>query len=269
MRGLDARQGPTPFCGDGDGMETVKLVISYDGTDFHGFARQRGLRTVQGVLEDTLSQILKRPTEVFGSGRTDKGVHARAQVIHFAQPYGPPVDRYPFVLRRALPKDIVPLVAEAVPDSFHARFSASGKTYRYTLHTAPLEDVFTTRFVWHLPVTLNWDAMAEAAAHLVGGHDFTSFCSASTPIEDKRRTIYSITFQPRGEYQDIVVSGNGFLQYMVRIIVGTLVDVGMGRLAATQMGDILAAKDRRRAGLTAPARGLTLWQVHYPNDPGS
>ena len=185
MRGLDARQGPTPFCGDGDGMETVKLVVSYDGTDFHGFARQRGLRTVQGVLEDTLSQILKRPTEVFGSGRTDKGVHARAQVIHFSQPYGPPADRYPFVLRRALPRDIVPLVAEAVSDSFHARFSAIGKTYRYTLHTAPLEDVFTTRFVWHLPVTLNWDAMSEAAAHLVGTHDFTSFCAASTPIEDK------------------------------------------------------------------------------------
>lgn len=245
-------------------MDKVKLVIAYDGTDFHGFARQSELRTVQGVLEDTLSRVLKHPTEVFGSGRTDKGVHANAQVIHFTPMYGPPPERYPLVLRRALPRDIIPLTAEAVPAPFHARFSAVGKTYRYTVHTAQIEDVFTSRYVWHLPAALDWDAIAEAAAYMVGEHDFTSFCAASTPVVDKRRTVHEIRFQQRGDYRDIIVSGSGFLQYMVRIIVGTLVDVGSGRIRTGQIQSILAAQDRRLSGQTAPARGLALWQVHYP-----
>ncbi len=244
-------------------MTTIKLVIAYDGTDFHGFAKQKGLRTVQGVLEETLSRILGRPIEVFGSGRTDKGVHARGQVVHFEQPYGPPATRYPYLLQRALPADIIAVQAEVVPDSFHARFSAIGKTYRYTLHTAAREDIFTRRFVWHVPHPLDWSAMRAAALYLQGDHDFTSFCAAATPIEDKRRTIYAIEMEQDGDYHHITVRGNGFLQYMVRIIVGTLVDVGSGRLDDAKIPAILAAKDRRLAGQTAPAQGLTLWQVHY------
>jgi tRNA pseudouridine38-40 synthase len=244
-------------------LPKIRMEIAYDGTDFHGFARQRNLRTVQGTLEATLHRILGYPVEVFGSGRTDAGVHARGQVVHFTQSYGPPPERYPYLLRRVLPRDILPLSAEAVPDDFHARFSARGKVYRYTLQRAPVEDIFTRRYAWHVPGELDEQAMQAAARHLIGEHDFTSFCAASTPIEDKRRTIWDVSFERRGTYLDIYCHGNGFLQYMVRIIVGTLVDVGQGRLAAEAIPDILAARDRRLAGQTAPAHGLTLWRVEY------
>lgn len=244
-------------------MTTIKLIIAYDGTDFHGFAKQRGLRTVQGTLEETLGGILKVPIEVYGSGRTDKGVHARAQVVHFEQPYGPPAERYPYLLRRALPNDIVVVGADAVAETFHARFSAVGKTYRYALSTATIEDVFRRRYVWHLNAEPNWPAMTAAARHLLGYHDFTTFCAAATPVEDKRRRVDSIELTHQGAEHYITVTGNGFLQYMVRIIVGTLVDVGFGRIAAQQIPEMMAAKDRRAAGQTAPSQGLTLWQVYY------
>jgi tRNA pseudouridine38-40 synthase len=244
-------------------MTKIKLTIAYDGTDFHGFARQKGLRTVQGVLEDALGRILGRPVEVFGSGRTDAGVHARAQVVHWTQEKGPPAERYPYVLRRVLPSDIIPIEATEVPDDFHARFSVLRKTYRYTIQRAPVEDVYTYRYAWHQPLPLRLDIMQEAAQCLVGEHDFTSFCAAATPVEDKRRTIYDITLQERDTYLDVYCTGNGFLQYMVRIIVGTLVDLGQGRLKRS-VEEILAAKDRTLAGRTAPAKGLTLWNVEYP-----
>ncbi|MBX5435828.1 MAG: tRNA pseudouridine(38-40) synthase TruA [Alicyclobacillaceae bacterium] len=245
-------------------MRNIKLTIAYDGTDFHGFARQRGLRTVQGVLEEALERVLGRPTQVNGSGRTDAGVHARAQVVNWTQEYGPPPERYPVLLQRLLPPDIVPLeAAEAVP-AFHARYSALRKTYRYTIHQAPVEDVFTRRYTWHVPQRLDLDAMRAAAAYLVGEHDFTSFCAAATPVENKVRTIERIRLDVRGSYVDLWCTGNGFLQHMVRIIAGTLVDVGMGRIRPCEMPAILAARDRRAAGQTAPARGLVLWQVEYP-----
>ncbi|GMA50432.1 tRNA pseudouridine synthase A [Alicyclobacillus contaminans] len=243
-------------------MTKIKLTIAYDGTDFHGFARQRGLRTVQGTLESTLQRILRTPVEVFGSGRTDAGVHARAQVVHWTQAQGPPADRYPYLLRRALPPDIVPIEAVEVPDWFHARFSVIRKTYRYCIQRAPVPDVFTHRYTWHQPQPLSLEAMERAAAVLVGTHDFTSFCAVATPVGDKRRTIYEIRLEERGSYLDIYCTGNGFLQYMVRIIVGTLVDIGQGQLRR-EIADILAARDRTRAGRTAPASGLTLWDVQY------
>jgi tRNA pseudouridine38-40 synthase len=245
------------------GLTKIKLVFAYDGSDFYGFAKQANLRTVQGTLESVLERVVGYPIEVFGSGRTDKGVHARAQVVHWEQTYGPPAEKWVYVLRRSLPPDIIPLHAESVDASFHARFSAVRKTYRYTIQRAPQEDIFTYRYAWHLPGPLNLDAMQSAAQALVGEHDFTSFCAASTPVEDKRRTIYEIRFEERDSYLDIYCTGNGFLQNMVRIITGTLVDVGSGRIPAGKISEILSARDRRFAGQTAPARGLSLWQVDY------
>ncbi|MCL6454793.1 MAG: tRNA pseudouridine(38-40) synthase TruA [Alicyclobacillus sp.] len=243
-------------------MPRIKLEIAYDGTDFHGFAKQRGLRTVQGVLEETLARILKCSVEVYGSGRTDAGVHARAQVVHFDVPYGPPADKYVYMLRRGLPRDVVAVRAEQVPDSFHARFSVRRKTYRYTVQTAPVPDIFTQRYSWHEPLALDIGRMRAEAVHLVGEHDFTSFCAAATPVEDKRRTLYRVDVVQDGSYVHIWCTGNGFLQYMVRIIAGTLVDAGAGRLRMS-VRDILAACDRTRAGRTAPPWGLALWAVDY------
>lgn len=244
-------------------MPNVKMVIAYDGTDFHGFARQKDLRTVQGTLETVLGSITGEAVEVFGSGRTDAGVHARAQVIHFRQENGPPPSRYPYVMRRALPPDIVAVSTEIVPDAFHARFSAKSKTYRYTIDRSRIPDVFTRRYVWHVPTEMDLDEMHEAAAVLVGEHDFTSFCAASTPIENKVRTIYELRLVERGSYLDVYCTGSGFLQNMVRIVAGTLVDVAEGRMSPEQVAHALQGKDRRLAGRTAPASGLTLWEVHY------
>lgn len=244
-------------------MGKIKLEIAYDGTDFHGFARQRGLRTVQGTMEGVLERILGYPVEVFGSGRTDAGVHARAQVMHWTQRgYGPPAERYPYLLRRSLPSDMVALTATDAPDDFHARFSVDRKTYRYTIQRARVEDVFTNRYAWHVPLELCIPKMREAAMHLVGTHDFTSFCAAATPVAEKHRTIFEIRIEERGTYCDVYCCGNGFLQYMVRIIVGTLVDIGLGKMQSS-IRDMLVARDRTRAGQTAPALGLTLWEVSY------
>lgn len=241
----------------------VKLELAYDGTDFHGFAKQSGLRTVQGVLEETISQVVGAPIEVFGSGRTDKGVHARAQVVHWDQVQGPTTDRYPYVLRRILPSDIVATSAEVVDPSFHARFSAVGKTYRYTIQTARVEDVFTNRFAWHIPRHIDWDAVQSCFPILMGTHDFTSFCAAQTAVQDKVRTIHNLSMVERGTYVDIYCSGTGFLQYMVRIIVGTLVDVGLHQMRPQDVKTALDAQDRKQAGQTAPPHGLALWRVHY------
>lgn len=243
-------------------LPKIKLVISYDGTDFHGFARQPGLRTVQGVLEEHLAKIHNTPVEVFGSGRTDAGVHAVGQVVHFEREVGPPAERYVYLLRRSLPPDIVPVSAEEVAVDFHARFSVRRKTYRYTIQRANVPDIFTYRFTWHEPRPMDVELMRRAARDLVGEHDFTSFCASTTPIEDKRRTLYQVDVTERGSYLDITCSGNGFLQYMVRIIVGTLVDLGEGRLRHS-IPEILSARDRAQAGRTAPARGLSLWKVDY------
>lgn len=246
-------------------LPKIKLVIGYDGTDFHGFARQPGLRTIQGVLEEHLARIHNHPVEVFGSGRTDAGVHARWQVVHFERDVGPPADKYVYLLRRSLPRDIVPIMAEEVPENFHARFSVQTKTYRYTIQRAVIPDVFSHRYTWHEPLSMNVQRMQEAADDLLGEHDFTSFCASTTYVEDKVRTLFAVDVVERGTYLDITCSGNGFLQYMVRIIVGTLVDLGEGRLDR-HIRQVLAARDRTLAGRTAPARGLCLWQVDYERD---
>ena len=243
-------------------MPKIKLVIGYDGTDFHGFARQPGLRTIQGVLEEKLARIHNHPVEVFGSGRTDAGVHARSQVVHFERDVGPPAERYAYLLRRSLPIDIIPISSEEVAPDFHARFSVRRKTYRYVIQRANVPEVFTARYSWHEPTPMDVELMRQAASQLVGEHDFTSFCASTTPIVDKTRTLYDVAISERGSYLDITCTGSGFLQYMVRIIVGTLVDFSEGRLKE-DLSTILLAKDRTRAGRTAPARGLCLWDVDY------
>ncbi|SIS71166.1 tRNA pseudouridine(38-40) synthase TruA [Alicyclobacillus vulcanalis] len=243
----------------------IRLVLGYDGSGFHGFARQEGLRTVQGVLEDVLLRMLGTEIPVEGSGRTDRGVHARAQVVHFDLPYGPPVERMVHVLRRRLPADILPRAADEVDEAFHARFSVVRKTYRYTLDLAPLPSLYWYKFSWHVPEPLDLDAMKEAAKHLLGEHDFTSFCAAEAPQRDKVRRLDRVDFRRDGSRLHVEFEGNGFLQYMVRILVGTLVKVGRGKESPDRIPDILEARDRRLAGETAPPHGLCLWNVEYPS----
>lgn len=244
--------------------ERIRLVVAYDGGGFHGFARQSGLRTVQGVLEETLSDMLGTTIEVHGSGRTDKGVHARAQVVHYDQPYGPPADRVVHVLERRLPPDVIPVSAVAVDSDFHARFSVVRKSYRYALYRRKTPDLFQSRFTWHLRDSLNVEAMSVAAQFLVGSHDFTSFCAAAAPQQDKVRTVYRVDVVDEDDNLYLYCEGNGFLQYMVRIMTGTLVDVGLGQIEASAIPSILQGRDRTLSGQTAPAHGLCLWNVEYP-----
>ncbi len=246
-------------------MRKIKLEVAYDGTDFHGFAKQKDLRTVQGTLESILERLTGSPVEVFGSGRTDAGVHARAQVVHFVLNEGPPTDKLVYILRRMLPRDIVPIRTEDAPSDFHARFSVQQKTYRYAIQRAAVEDIFTHRYAWHIPIKLDVAKMKRSAVHFLGEHDFTSFCAASTPVDDKTRTIFQLDIVEHETYLYVFCTGSGFLQHMVRIIVGTLVDVGQARFSPDDVVQMLAMCDRRLAGRTAPPHGLCMWNIVYPS----
>lgn len=245
----------------------IKLTLAYDGTDFHGFQSQRGagrpLRTVQGVLEDVLTHIVGTPVAVTGAGRTDAGVHARGQVVTFATDGAIPVERWTRLLNDRFPRDMVALSAQNVPPTFHPRYDAKRKIYRYTVETAPLPNIFTRRFSAHLGRALDTESMRRAASYFIGTHDFTSFSAARAAVTSRVRTLYDVRLSREGSLVHIWYEGNSFLQYMVRIITGTLVDVGLGRRAACDVPEILAAKDRTCAGPTMPPQGLTLWEVTY------
>ncbi|GAX89291.1 tRNA pseudouridine(38-40) synthase TruA [Effusibacillus lacus] len=245
-------------------MRNIKLTIAYDGTDFHGFQAQPQLRTVQGTLEDALERLTGARIQVNGSGRTDAGVHAWGQIVNFHTDSRIPLEKWPIAMNVNLPNDVIVRQAEEVPPAFHARFDATGKVYRYQMDLGTYPDVFARRYAWHVPYRLNLSRMQKAAEHLVGSHDFTSFCNAATPVDDKVREIHGISFETRAHLLQITVTGSGFLWNMVRIMAGTLADVGRGRIEPEEIPEILAAKDRTKAGVTAPAHGLTLFEVIYP-----
>ncbi|MCM3146189.1 tRNA pseudouridine(38-40) synthase TruA [Brevibacillus sp. MER 51] len=244
-------------------MKRLRCVLAYDGTDFSGFQVQPDQVTVQGEIEAALNRITGEDIQVFGSGRTDAGVHARGQVIHFDTSSNIPMDKWRFVLNNQLPDSIVIRTVEEVDASFHARFDVQVKEYRYCIDNNPVADVFRHRYADHVRFPLDVDAMQQAAHYLVGEHDFTSFCSAKTFVEDKVRTVYGLTVEKIGDEVWVTCRGNGFLYNMVRIIVGTLVEVGQGKRNPAELKEILAACDREKAGKTAPAKGLTMWEVVY------
>lgn len=245
-------------------LRKIKCKVSYDGGAYGGFQLQENVMTIQQKLEEALYSIEKEPTRIYGSGRTDSGVHAKGQVFHFHTRVEIPEDRWPLALNKNLPEDIVVLDAAYVPDDFHARFDVKEKTYRYCLWNHRLPHVFQRRYSWHIPYTLDIEAMRKAAIYLIGEHDFTSFCSLKAVVENKIRHVYEISIEEEesGEIW-LTFRGKGFLYNMVRIMVGTLVQVGSGKYSFFTVKDILEAKDRNRAGVTAPAQGLFLWNVEY------
>jgi tRNA pseudouridine38-40 synthase len=248
-------------------MQRVKCTISYDGTGFHGYQIQPNQRTVQGLLEDTLSAIHKGDRiRVTASGRTDAGVHAHGQVFHFDTPLTIPEEKWPVVLNTRLPDEVTIKHAEFVSEEFHARFSVKKKEYRYKVYTAESRSPFYRHFALHYPYAISVEEMKKASLDLLGEHEFTSFCSAKTEVEDKVRNLHSITITEQED--EIVFSfiGNGFLYNMVRILVGTLLEVGSGNLRSVDMKKILDAKDRNQAGKTAPPQGLYLWEVEYESE---
>ncbi|MBU8807188.1 tRNA pseudouridine(38-40) synthase TruA [Bacillus subtilis] len=245
----------------------LKCTISYDGHLFNGYQVQPGKRTVQDELEKALAVLHKSKDRipVVSSGRTDSGVHAAGQVIHFDTPLSIPAERWPYALNALLPDDIAVKQAEIADDGFHARFSAVKKEYRYFVYTEKHPDVFKRHYAYHFSYRLNVQDMREAAKHLIGTHDFTSFCAAKTEVQDKVRTIYELDWTETADGLQMRITGSGFLYNMVRIIVGTLLDAGIGKISPDEVKPMLEAKDREAAGRTAPGHGLYLWNVYYDN----
>jgi tRNA pseudouridine38-40 synthase len=245
-------------------MRHIRLVVEYDGTGLHGWQRQANAATVQQHIEDALAQLLTHPAPVGGASRTDAGVHARGQVASFRTERLIPLHGIRRGLNTMLPPQIAIRDAAEVPEDFHPRFSAIGKHYRYTLLARPDRSPRWRDRAWHHSDPLDLDRMREAAAYLVGEHDFAAFrasgCSAKTTL----RRVDQIAIARDGDLVRIDVRGNAFLRNMVRIIVGTLSEVGTGYRPSGQVAEILALRDRTISGITAPAHGLELIAVDYP-----
>lgn len=239
------------------------MTISYDGTDYNGFQKQpRGI-TVQGELEKVIESLVRHPVTVYGSGRTDAGVHARTQVIHFRTDSPIPVERWALALNSRLPESIVIRDVQEAKLDFHARLSAKRKTYRYALNNSLYPDVFQRRYQWHISRKMDEDAMFKSAEHFLGTQEFTSFSSSRTATSNHIRTIYRSEWVREGDVLFYYVEGNGFLYNMVRILVGTMIHVGDGKIKEADIPEIIMSKNRKKAGPTAPAAGLTLWNVEY------
>ena len=254
-------------------LRNLLMTVSYDGTNYYGFQTQPDGNTIQDHLEAGIRHLTGETIKIHGSGRTDAGVHARAQPFHFMTSSQIPVERWRLALNGRLPADIRVLDTKEVPLDFHSRRSAKKKTYRYSINANRVPDVFWRNYQIHHPGKLNTSAMEEGLAYLLGTHDYTSFASRYSTKASHVRTIYDVRLEVDtsdlhcgSEEQGIIhvyLTGNGFLQHMVRIIVGTLLEVGEGKRRSEDMGPILQAQDRKAAGPTAESKGLMLWNVEY------
>ena len=246
------------------GQHNYKLTIAYDGTEYAGWQLQPNGTSVQQVIEVALAKIVGAPVRVHGSGRTDAGVHARAQVAHATFSTRHPPATLSRALNANLPEDIRVTAVQRVPAKFHARFSATGKEYRYQIDTGAAADPFLRQYAWHHPWPLDLVAMRRAAKVIIGRHDFTALSANPMRVIDTPvRTVARLTIRRQGQLLMITVSANGFLYKMVRSIAGALVKVGEGRLSVAQLRELLAGKRRTALVETAPARGLFLWRVRY------
>ncbi|MDD6615314.1 MAG: tRNA pseudouridine(38-40) synthase TruA [Lachnospiraceae bacterium] len=243
----------------------VKLTVAYDGTNYCGWQVQPNGITIESELNRCLSDLLKEDIHVIGASRTDAGVHARGNVAVFDTEARMPAEKFSYALNTRLPADIRIQDSCEVPQDFHPRFCRTVKTYEYRIYNRhfpdPCQRLYSLFYYWDLDV----EKMRQAAVHLVGEHDFTSFCTAKAEVTNRVRTIYSLDVEQAGDLITLRVRGNGFLYNMVRIIAGTLLRVGSGMLQPEELPEILAARDRHRAGETARPEGLTLVKIEYPD----
>jgi tRNA pseudouridine38-40 synthase len=253
-------------------MQTIKLTIAYDGSDFHGWQLQPGLPTIQGALHDAIRQITQEAVTIDGASRTDAGVHALGQVAHFKTRSTLDAREIQRGMNALLPPTIRIVAAQEVGQDFHARWLAQGKTYRYRIYRGEVLPPFDHRRAFHYPWALDEAAMSAAAHAFEGQHDFSSFAASTGSEEDDKdrdmqRVIHSseLLRDPQRDEINYVVRGRSFLRYMVRKIVGTLIEVGKGRLAPTDIPEIFAARDRSRSGPTVPPEGLYLVALEYPD----
>lgn len=241
----------------------IKLTVEYDGTHYHGWQVQPTGETVQAVLEKAVSTVLGRPTHVIGSGRTDAGVHALGQVANFLSDTELEPHRVQRALNALTPDDVTIKTVEIVPDSFHARRAGRSRIYEYRILNRPSPSPFLLKFAWHVHDPLNIALMREAITCLEGEHDFSSFRAAGCDAAHPVRTIYRASLSPRDELIVFTVEATAFLRHMMRNLIGTLVEVGRQQRTPQSFAEVLQSRDRTKAGIKAPARGLFLMEVKY------
>lgn len=245
-------------------MRKIKLTIEYDGTNYHGWQIQKNANTVQETIEIAISKLIGSCVGIVGCSRTDVGVHAFGQVAHFLTDSSIPEDKFSYAINNILPEDIVIRKSEEVSDGFHARYSAKGKQYRYLIYNGAHPSAIMRNSACHVRPELNIEAMKKAAVYFKGTHDFAAFQATGGQVRSTVREIYDISVaQKEDNIIDIGVSGSGFLYNMVRIIAGTLIYVGTGKIKVFEIPDIINSLDRTRAGKTAPAHGLYLMEIFY------
>ncbi len=249
-------------------MKRIMLIVAYDGTNYSGWQVQPCADTIEGRLNRALTELLRENITVIGASRTDAGVHSMGNVAVFDTESPIPAERIALAVNARLPGDIIVQKSLEVGGDFHPRKCDCVKTYEYRIFTGRMENPQLARYTWHRYGTLDIEAMRRAGQFLTGEHDFTSFCAVASDAESKVRTIYSVEVERDRDLVLIRVRGNGFLYNMVRIIAGTLLFVGIGRIKPEDIPHILEGRDRRLAGTTAPAKGLTQLGIIYINETG-
>lgn len=244
-------------------MKNIKLIIEYDGMNFSGWQTQSNARAVQDVVKDAIRQLTGEEVDLTGSSRTDAGVHALGMSANFHTNSGIPPDRFAYALNTVLPEDVVIKRSEEVNMGFHARFGAKGKKYRYLILNSLYPSALLRYRAYHIQHPLDFEAMHKATFHFLGKHDFSAFRASGSEVPTSERTIKDVSLIKKDDILEFEITGDGFLYNMVRIIAGTLVDVGKGRIKPDDIPTIIADKDRRKAGRTAPAHGLYLVEVYY------
>ena len=249
-------------------MKNIRLIIEYDGTNYSGWQTQENAVAIQEKIVEAIKSVTGEDVRLIGSGRTDGGVHALGQVANFHTNSTIPADKFCFTLNNVLPEDIKIIKSDEVDLNFHSRFDAMRKRYRYVIYNEKMPSPIHRNFSFHFKYDLDVDKMLEASKFLIGTHDFASFKVRKSVVKSTIRKIYDINIKRKGYFIEIIFEGNSFLRYMVRIIVGTLVEIGNGKRPVSDMKKIMDSKNRDEAGLTVPPQGLFLEKVFYPDDLG-
>lgn len=244
-------------------MRNIKLTIEYDGTKYSGWQRQKNSVSIQQCIEEAIMAITGKETAITGSSRTDAGVHAKGQVANFLTESTITCEKLPFAINSKLPKDICILESEDMPIDFHSRYDCKGKRYSYTILNRRVPPAYMRSYVAHCPYVLDYEAMTSAIEGFKGTHDFAAFRSTGSSVKTSIRTVRDIQLAKQGEIIRLYIEADGFLYNMVRIIAGTLIDVGLGKISPSSIPDIIGSRDRDMAGNTAPAAGLCLEKVFY------
>ena len=244
-------------------MKNIQMIIAYKGTHYAGWQRQPNVLTIEEALTGAIEAITGETVTLYGSGRTDAGVHALGQSANFHTESRVPPERFAAALNTKLPEDIRVLSSCEAPEGFHSRYLAKGKVYTYQLDLNPVSSPFYAEYSWHINYPVDVSRMKAASAAFLGEHDFRGFMAAGSSVRGTVRTVRAITFEQDGALLRMTYTGNGFLYNMVRIMTGTLAEIGVGRIKAEALPGIIASCDRKQAGMTAPPQGLFLREVLY------